>query len=63
MTALFAAVAAEDPRAALRDGVNREFPALEQLYRELHASPELSFHEEKTAARVGAELQKLGIDV
>src|SRR6266545_2558106 len=63
LTAQFAAVAAEDPRAALRDGVNREFPALEQLYRELHASPELSFHEEKTAARVAAELQKLGIDV
>jgi hippurate hydrolase len=63
LTALFATVAAENPRAALREDVGREFPALEQLYRELHTSPELSFHEEKTAARVAAELKNLGIEV
>jgi amidohydrolase len=63
LTALFAARAAEVPNAALREGVSREFPALEQFYHELHANPELSAHEEKTAARVAAELKKLGIEV
>jgi hippurate hydrolase len=33
---------------------------LETLYRELHAAPELSFQEEKTAARFASELQQLG---
>jgi hippurate hydrolase len=43
--------------------VGQEFPSLEQFYRELHASPELSFHEEKTAARVAAELKQVGAEV
>ncbi len=33
---------------------------LETLYRELHAAPELSFQEEKTAARLASELRQLG---
>ena len=33
------------------------------LYHELHASPELSLHEEKTSTRLAAEMRKLGLEV
>ena len=33
------------------------------LYRELHAAPELSFEEEKTAARMADELRAVGAEV
>lgn len=36
---------------------------LEAVYKDLHAHPELSFAEHRTAAIVAAELQRLGIDV
>lgn len=36
---------------------------LTQFYTELHQNPELSFHEERTAARMAAELQELGFEV
>jgi hippurate hydrolase len=42
---------------------NQEYEALEQLYKHLHANPELSFHEEKTAARIAEELEKAGFAV
>jgi amidohydrolase len=38
-------------------------PALMTLYRELHAAPELSMQEVKTAARLAGELRKLGFEV
>lgn len=37
--------------------------SLEQLYRDLHQNPELSFREVKTAARMAKELREVGIDV
>ncbi len=36
---------------------------LAELYRELHGSPELSFEEAKTAARMADELRKVGAEV
>lgn len=42
---------------------NQEYPSLEQLYKHLHANPELSFHEEKTSARIAEELEKTGFTV
>lgn len=36
---------------------------LQTLYRHFHQTPELSFHEEQTAARVAEEWKKLGIEV
>ena len=38
-------------------------PALDELYRHLHQHPELSFHENKTAARMAQELKALGLQV
>jgi hippurate hydrolase len=47
----------------LQQRLAAEYPSLEELYKHLHRQPELSFQEEKTAARIAAELQKLGFDV
>ena len=43
--------------------VDAEYTSLDTLYRELHAAPELSFHEEKSAARMAAEVRALGWEV
>lgn len=50
---------AEDPKPWL----GKNLDDLQSLYRHLHANPELSFQEEKTAARVAEELRKLGLEV
>src|SRR6266542_4298763 len=39
------------------------YPDLDTLYCELHRTPELSRHEEKTAARMASRLRALGLDV
>ncbi len=41
----------------------QEYTSLDQLYKLLHANPELSFHEEKTAGSIAAELEKAGFSV
>jgi hippurate hydrolase len=46
-----------------RSRLNEEYPSLEKLYHHLHAHPELSLHEEKTAERLASELRDLGIEV
>ena len=47
----------------LRDAVATDMPSLMAIYRELHANPELSFEEVKSAARMAAEVRKLGFEV
>ncbi len=42
---------------------DQALPSLVKLYEELHANPELSLHEEQTAARVAAELRAAGLEV
>lgn len=59
LLAALPAVAADD----LRSRVDSELPALLTMYRDLHAHPELSRHEEQTSARMAAELRKLGFTV
>ncbi|MGZ6143871.1 MAG: amidohydrolase, partial [Myxococcales bacterium] len=44
-------------------GLDQVYPHLDQLYLQLHENPELSSHEEKTAARMAEELKKLGFEV
>jgi hippurate hydrolase len=53
------AAAADD----LRPQVDPELPYLLDLYRGLHARPELSHHEERTAALLAGELRKAGYAV
>jgi len=43
--------------------VDKELPSLVTMYKELHAAPELSHHEEKTSALVARELRSLGFEV
>jgi amidohydrolase len=50
-------------QSALDAPVERELAALVTTYKTLHASPELSGHEEKTAAMLAKELRALGYEV
>lgn len=43
--------------------ISTEYPSLFELYKHLHANPELSFHEERTSARIADELKHAGFDV
>lgn len=47
----------------LEDQVTAEVPELFEIYKHLHANPELSYQEVSTAAYVAAELQRLGFAV
>ena len=64
---LGAVVAPAQNAASLRDvvrsKVDAEYPNLFELYKNLHAHPELSFQEEKTASRVAEELKRAGYQV
>jgi amidohydrolase len=56
--------AAVEQRAAdIRSRISAEYPALEALYKHLHTHPELSYHEQQTAARMAQELRHLGFAV
>jgi amidohydrolase len=59
-----AAAASPEPLRALVAGrVEAEYPSLFGIYTNLHAHPELSFMEVKTAALVAGELRALGFTV
>jgi hippurate hydrolase len=55
--------AAEDVNARVTRQLDADYPALDALYKHLHANPELSLMEEKTAARLAAELRAAGYEV
>lgn len=44
-------------------GLDAAYPALDALYQDLHRNPELSRHEEKTAAKLATRLRALGFEV
>jgi amidohydrolase len=48
---------------AIEQGIQTEVADLLKLYTHLHANPELSLQEEKTASRMAEELTQLGFDV
>jgi len=50
-------------QTSLDAALDREMASLLAAYKALHAAPELSHHEEKTAAFVAKELRTLGYDV
>ena len=57
---------AQSPPAAreqVQSRLQQEYPSLFDLYKHLHAHPELSLHEEQSAARVADELRKAGYEV
>ncbi|MCY1276972.1 N-acetyldiaminopimelate deacetylase [compost metagenome] len=52
-----------DRVAAVQQRLSGMYPALDALYKDLHAHPELGFEENRTAALLAAELRALGFDV
>ncbi len=52
-----------DPASRAYEILDREFPALEQLYREFHAHPELSGQEHWTSAHLAGKLRDAGYEV
>jgi len=57
------ALAAPAHADELRDAVAADMPALMELYRDLHAHPELSFQEVETAKKLAARMRELGFAV
>ncbi len=43
--------------------VEKNYPYLDDFYKQLHANPELSFHEKNTSKKLASELRSLGIEV
>ncbi|MEZ5393383.1 MAG: amidohydrolase [Bryobacterales bacterium] len=56
-------IAAAGVAAPVADPSDAEVDSLVQLYEHLHRNPELSYYEEKTAARLVKELRAAGFDV
>jgi amidohydrolase len=54
---------AETLRALVRSRVEAEYASLEELYKDLHAHPELSFQEEQTSRKIAAGLRAAGFEV
>ena len=52
-----------EPWRAASTQIDSIYPQVEALYFDLHRNPELSYHEEKTAAKIAEQLRKLGYDV
>src|SRR5206468_10764588 len=50
-------------RELVRSRVQQEYDSLFELYKHLHAHPELSLHEEKTGERLAEELRQAGYEV
>ena len=44
-------------------GLDALYPSLDALYQDPHRNSELSLHEEKTAAKLGAQLKALGFEL
>lgn len=74
LLAAFALVSAAAPPAhaeldvaslkqSIEISLEREYPKLDALYKDIHAHPELAFQEEKTAAKLAAEMRAIGFDV
>jgi len=63
LACLLIAAAAAAQNSALDAKVDQELPSLVATYKALHAAPELSHHEDKTAAMLAHELRGFGYDV
>jgi amidohydrolase len=63
LISLLLPVAAAAQQPALDKIVDEELPSLVSTYKQLHAAPELSHHEEKTSALLARELRFYGYEV
>src|SRR6185295_15968204 len=58
---LASAMSAPAPAQDLRQAIGRDMPELMTLYRDLHANPELSMVETRSAARMAEEARRAGV--
>ncbi|WP_373486607.1 amidohydrolase [Blastomonas sp.] len=58
-----ALVAPANAQDTIRADIAADLPSLMEIYRDLHANPELSFQEVRTAKKLAAEARRLGFDV
>ncbi|HEY3171948.1 MAG TPA: amidohydrolase [Thermoanaerobaculia bacterium] len=63
LASCLSAAEATAPSNAALAGLDALYPDLQRLYVDLHQNPELSFHEEKTAAKLADRLRVLGFEV
>ncbi|QYJ05909.1 amidohydrolase [Qipengyuania flava] len=63
LAALAMLLAAPAQANELRADLEADMPGLMELYRDLHANPELSFEEYKTAAKLAKRMRDLGFEV
>lgn len=64
LAAISITASAQQPAAAtIQASANAQLPSLLEVYRDIHEHPELSHHEERTAALYAAALRKDGYDV
>ncbi|GAA4643930.1 M20 family metallopeptidase [Pontixanthobacter gangjinensis] len=61
--AALAMVSAPAQADELRDAIAVDMPDLMEIYRDLHANPELSFQEVETAAKLAKRARELGFEV
>ena len=54
---------AEKPTPPIDSLVDGMYPQLETIYKDIHANPELSFKETRTAAKLAAEMRAIGFEV
>lgn len=59
----FSLATGENWRAPSKSEIDAVYPQLAALYQELHRNPELSLHEQKTAAKIAEQLRGLGFTV
>ncbi|NPV22628.1 amidohydrolase [Bradyrhizobium aeschynomenes] len=50
-------------KGTIAASLERDYPALDELYKDLHAHPELAFQEVKTAAKLAEQMRALGFEV
>src|SRR5712671_6752737 len=50
-------------KTTIEASVENEYPKLDELYKDIHAHPEIAFQEVKTAAKLAAEMRALGFEV
>src|SRR5204863_1636476 len=50
-------------KTAIEVSLERDYPKLDALYKDIHAHPEIAFQEEKTATKLAAEMRALGFDL
>jgi amidohydrolase len=50
-------------KAKIETSLESDYPKLDALYKDIHAHPEIAFQEEKTAAKLTAEMRALGFEV